>query len=310
MDKFSNVIILLFLCALLIFGLYSMYLNLPIGTKIYKPFSGNVSYLPENVINGSGEVVQFYPNMRYSDRRISYKIESACSEKKSNDIVMAFAAISEKTILSFYQSDDNPEIKVLCSDIAPLAEEKGHFVAGEGGPSEIINTTKFSVILSGKIALYRENKCDKPNVAIHEILHALGFDHINSLKSILYPITSCDQQIDLWVVDHINKLYSIDSLPDLAIDALDASSEGRYLNFNINILNIGLAKSSSAELNLYSDNEKITNFSLGDVEIGEKRILMVENLRLPSREDNIMFVVESSSRELTLDNNRIEVSAV
>ena len=310
MDKFSNVIILLFLCALLIFGLYSMYLNLPIGTKIYKPFSGNVSYLPENVINGSGEVVQFYPNMRYSDRIISYKIESACSEKKSNDIVMAFAAISEKTILSFYQSDDNPEIKVLCSDIAPLAEEKGHFVAGEGGPSEIINTTKFSVILSGKIALYRENKCDKPNVAIHEILHALGFDHINSLKSILYPITSCDQQIDLWVVDHINKLYSIDSLPDLAIDALDASSEGRYLNFNINILNIGLAKSSSAELNLYSDNEKITNFSLGDVEIGEKRILMVENLRLPSREDNIMFVVESSSRELTLDNNRIEVSAV
>ena len=310
MDKFSNVIILLFLCALLIFGLYSMYLNLPIGTKIYKPFSGNVSYLPENVINGSGEVVQFYPNMRYSDRRISYKIESACSEKKSNDIVMAFAAISEKTILSFYQSDDNPEIKVLCSDIAPLAEEKGHFVAGEGGPSEIINTTKFSVILSGKIALYRENKCDKPNVAIHEILHALGFDHINSLKSILYPITSCDQQIDLWVVDHINKLYSIDSLPDLAIDALDASSEGRYLNFNINILNIGLAKSSSAELNLYSDNEKIANFSLGDVEIGEKRILMVENLRLPSREDNIMFVVESSSRELTLDNNRIEVSAV
>ena len=310
MDKFSNVIILLFLCALLIFGLYSMYLNLPIGTKIYKPFSGNVSYLPENVINGSGEVVQFYPNMRYSDRIISYKIESACSEKKSNDIVMAFAAISEKTILSFYQSDDNPEIKVLCSDIAPLAEEKGHFVAGEGGPSEIINTTKFSVILSGKIALYRENKCDKPNVAIHEILHALGFDHINSLKSILYPITSCDQQIDLWVVDHINKLYSIDSLPDLAIDALDASSEGRYLNFNINILNIGLAKSSWAELNLYSDNEKIANFSLGDVEIGEKRILMVENLRLPSREDNIMFVVESSSRELTLDNNRIEVSAV
>ena len=310
MDKFSNVIILLFLCALLIFGLYSMYLNLPIGTKIYKPFSGNVSYLPENVINGSGEVVQFYPNMRYSDRIISYKIESACSEKKSNDIVMAFAAISEKTILSFYQSDDNPEIKVLCSDIAPLAEEKGHFVAGEGGPSEIINTTKFSVILSGKIALYRENKCDKPNVAIHEILHALGFDHINSLKSILYPITSCDQQIDLGVVDLINKLYSIDSLPDLAIDALDASSEGRYLNFNINILNIGLAKSSWAELNLYSDNEKITNFSLGDVEIGEKRILMVENLRLPSREDNIMFVVESSSRELTLDNNRIEVSAV
>ena len=310
MDKFSNVIILLFLCALLIFGLYSMYLNLPIGTKIYKPFSGNVSYLPEIVINGSGEVVQFYPNMRYSDRIISYKIESACSEKKSNDIVMAFAAISEKTILSFYQSDDNPEIKVLCSDIAPLAEEKGHFVAGEGGPSEIINTTKFSVILSGKIALYRENKCDKPNVAIHEILHALGFDHINSLKSILYPITSCDQQIDLGVVDLINKLYSIDSLPDLAIDALDASSEGRYLNFNINILNIGLAKSSSAELNLYSDNEKIANFSLGDVEIGEKRILMVENLRLPSREDNIMFVVESSSRELTLDNNRIEVSAV
>jgi len=305
-----NIIALVILVFALSFGVYVMWLNLPIGSKTYIPYVANSSdYLLEDYGgNVSGEIVQFYQHMRYSDRNISYKVESACNEEKSSNIRKAFEILSERTILSFNEVLENPEIKILCSDVAPEAEEKGHFIAGEGGPSEIINTTNFAVILSGKVSLYRENKCDEPKVAIHELLHALGFDHYNNKASILYPITSCDQQIDSEIVEMIDKLYKVDSLPDLIIESIEATREGRYLNFDINISNVGLIKSKDADLQLFFEDDKIANFSIGKLDIGEKKILAVENLRLPSRADKITFVVESEDiGELSLANNRAEI---
>jgi len=308
-----SIIALFLLVVALAFGSYVMWLNLPVGSKTYMPFLANdTGYFPENYsTNSSSQIVQFYPYMRYPDRVISYRIESACSSEKFNNARRAFEILSEKTILRFNEAAENPEIRVLCSDVAPEATEKGHFIAGEGGPSEIINTTNFAVILSGKISLYRENKCDEPKVAIHEVLHALGFDHYNNKASILYPITNCEQQIDAGIIDIINKLYAVDSLPDLVIDSVEASREGRYLSFDINISNAGLTNSKSAELSLFFENEKITNFTLGDLEIGEKKMLGVENVKLPSRADNIIFVVESEDiGELSLSNNRAEISTL
>jgi len=307
--KLLNLIALGMLVLALSFGIYVMWLNLPIGSKTYTPYVANNSgYFSEDYsTNASNQIVQFYPHMRYSDRVINYRIESACSLEKFNNIKRAFEILSERTILSFDEVLENPEIRILCSDVAPKAEEKGHFIAGEGGPSEIINTTNFAVILSGKVSLYRENKCDEPKVAIHELLHALGFDHYNNKASILYPITSCDQQIDSALIEMIDELYGADSLPDLVIESIEATREGRYLNFDINISNVGLVNSKDAELNLFFEDEKIANFSVGDLEIGEKKILSVENLKLPSRADRIAFVVESNDSELSLSNNRAEI---
>jgi hypothetical protein len=310
--KLLSLLALAMLVLALSAGIYVMWLNLPIGSKTYIPYSANLSnYFTENQnVSAYNQIVQFYPNMRYPDRVVSYRIEYACSEEKVNNIKKAFEILSEKTILRFNETTENPEISILCSNIAPTSQEKGHFIAGEGGPSEIINTTNFAVILSGKVSLYRENKCDEPKVAIHEVLHALGFDHYNNTKSILYPITSCDQQIDPGIIEMINKLYSVNSLPDLAIESIEASREGRYLNFDINISNAGLIHSKEAELNLFFENEKITNFSVGSLDVGEKKILSVQNLRLPSRADRITFIVESNESELSLTNNKAEIYAV
>jgi len=310
--KIFDAIALILLVVALISGSYFLWLNLPVGGETFESFSANLSEIPESyVANVSGEITQFYHNMRYRDRVINYSISSACDEKKSNSINRAFEILSEKTILSFVLSG-NFEISILCSDIAPKAEEKGHFIAGEGGPSEIINTTQFAVILNGKVSLYRENKCDEPKVAIHEILHALGFDHYNNKSSILYPVTSCEQQIDEEVIKIIDSLYSVDSLPDLVIDYVSATSEGRYLNFNINISNIGLDDSIGAELSVLSDDKEVESFELGILEIGEKKILSVENLKLPSRNvGKILFLVKSDDvSELNMNNNRVEVSAL
>ncbi|HLF53742.1 MAG TPA: matrixin family metalloprotease, partial [Candidatus Nanoarchaeia archaeon] len=281
-------------------------------SKVYKSFSANASnLLGDSGANVSGEIVQFYPNMRYKDKRISYSLESVCSQKKWENVEEAFSILTERTILSFYHSSDNPEITVLCSEVSPKSEEKGHFVAGEGGPSEIINTTNFAVILNGRISLYRDEKCDEPNIAIHEILHALGFDHYNNPKSILYPVTGCNQEIDSEIISDINRLYSLDSLPDLTIESLNANRTGRYLNFDINISNIGLAESVGARLNIYKDSDRIANFTLGDLDVGVKRLLFVQNLRIPGGSDNLLFEVESDdSGELSFANNRAEISLV
>ncbi len=309
--KILNAIVLILLVGALSFGVYVMWLNFPGESKTYKPFSANTSdYLPKlEGFNASSKIVQFYPNMRYRDKRISYNLGSACTTVKWDNTNRAFGILSERTVLDFYQSEGKPEIEILCSDVSPKSEEKGHFIAGEGGPSEIINTTNFAVIFSGRISLYRDEKCDEPKIAIHEILHSLGFDHYNSTKSILYPTTGCDQQIDEEIIDIINKLYFIDSLPDLLIESITASKTGRYLNFNITISNIGLADSDNAKLTLYSEEKKVGNFTLGNLEIGTKRILSVQNTKLPSRSDIIEFVVESDdSRELDLNNNRAELT--
>ena len=307
--KVLDILVLLLLVATLGFGAYTMWLNFP-GNTVYKSFSPDSSALSADLtsVNASGKIVQFYPNMRYRDRSISYRLESACTQTKWVNIQKAFSIISEKTNLEFYSSKDNPEISVLCSDISPKTEEKGHFIAGEGGPSEIISTTNFAVIFSGRISLYRDEKCDEPKIALHEILHALGFDHYNNPESVMYPTTECNQEIDEEIISDINNLYYFDSLPDLAIEHLNANLTGRYHSFDINVTNIGLADSKEARLNVYADSDKVANFTLGDLEIGTKRILSVQNARVPRNINNLIFEVESeSNKELNLKNNNAEI---
>lgn len=302
-----DLVVFLFLFVALGFSFYALWMNLPQESKVYESF---LAPAPEYEVNASNKIVQFYPNMRYSDRVISYRLESVCSERKWVDIEEAFSILGSRTTLSFYHSADKPEIKVMCSEVSPEADEKDHFIAGEGGPSEIVNATNYVVILAGKISLYRNEKCDEPKVAIHEILHALGFEHYNNSNSILYPLTGCDQEIDREIVDMIDALYAADSLPDLRIESIVANRTGRYLNFNVNVSNVGLAPSEPASLDIYHQNDRIGNFSIGELEIGMKRMLYVQNMRVPSGADSIVFIAELDGEELSLSNNRVEIKAI
>ena len=298
--KVLDVIVLLLLIGVLGFGVYVLLQYLPLGGTQYQAYNANFS----SEISGN---YQFYANMRYPDRVISYTIEDACSEKKKEDVIMAFGILQEKTVLSFYQSG-NGMIRILCSSIAPQPEDAGHFIAGEGGPTEIINTSIYSVILSGKVSLYREEKCGTPNVAIHEILHALGFDHNNDKKSIMYPVTECVQEIDDYIVEEIDKLYRADSLPDLLISKLEANKTGRYLNFEIIVGNYGFKESNGAALVVSAGGENIKEIDLGKVPIGTRKMLSVQNLRLPRDSQIILFKVETSEKELSKENNAAELN--
>lgn len=287
--------------ALLGSGLYLLWTNFPTAPKAYTEFATNISK------NLPSKSYQFYPNMRYQEKRIGYYLETACDEKKRSDVERAFKILEDKTILEFYPSSSG-KIRILCSDLAPEPENKDHFVAGEGGPTEIINTSEYSVILAGKISLYRPERCDIPIVALHEILHALGFDHTNDKKSVMYPVTECEQELDGYIINQINSLYSVDSEPDLVIEKVSAFSSGRYVSFNINISNYGLDDVENFSLFIMGDNQTIKEFPMEDLKMGERKTLNVQNTRVPRNLEKISFIVRmNKGNELSMENNIAEL---
>lgn len=267
--------------------------------------------VPEITVDNTIPSKQFYENMRFPDRKINYHISEACSETKTNYMKQALDTIESRTLLSFNPtSKEESVLNILCSDVSPQAEEQNHFVAGEGGPSRVLNSTLYSVILEGKVALYREGNCNNANVAIHELLHALGFDHNNNPKSILYPTLKCDQTIDEEIIDSINELYSVESNPDLMFAELDASKAGVYLNFHMEVLNRGLKKADNVKVSIYADDKFVDEFELNSISIGAKKIIDVENLKVPLNVATIEFIIDPENEipEIYEDNNRVKLN--
>src|SRR3989344_5501474 len=300
--RFLDFIIVIAFLGFLFTGAYFLWAYYPSEEVNFEEYNA------EEIANLPIKSSQFYPNMRYTSNNIDYLVDSDCSVKKQKDMERAIAILESQTILNFRESKF-PQIVITCSNLAPTAEQEDHFVAGEGGPSEVINSSTYPVILSGQIALYRPEKCETPQVALHEMLHALGFDHNSNKESIMYHITNCEQTLDDEIIDEINSLYSIPSQPDLLIESIKANKTGRYLNFEIIITNKGLKDSSAFTLNVYSeDNSLIKEFEIGEIKIGAKRKLSVDNLQVPRTTKSITFKIENIEEELSIGNNEVRIS--
>lgn len=297
---FLDFIVLIVLFVLLFTGVYFLWKGLPVETVDFETFYGNLSQgLPENSS-------QFYPNMRYVDKNIGFSLSPNCSAKKQNDFIEATQIIERKTVLNFFESD-TPDITVSCSNISPKPAEKGHFIAGEGGPASIINASRYAIILTGKIALYRPESCDTPQIAVHEILHALGFNHNNNTESIMFPYTNCEQTIDQDIINEINRLYLEPSKADLIIESVSANKTGRYLNFDITVANHGLKSVPGSLLRISVGESTIQTFDIKELDIGARRKINVQNLKIPKNTQTISFSVETSQQEISKQNNVAEI---
>lgn len=299
--NFLLFVLLVFLFSGLGIGMYFLWLNLPAESLEFNPYHRNISQ------EFSEQSTQFYPNMRYKSKIITYAIEPNCSLKKTNDVKGAFARIQDVTVLSFVEQARNPEVMIMCSNIEPSAEQEDHFIAGEGGPVQIINTTNYAVILAGKVSLYRPDSCEKPQIATHEILHALGFDHNSNTKSIMYPYTECDQIIEQEIIDEIARIYHEDALPDLVIETVKASKAGRYLGFEAVISNQGIEDSEGSELIVIIKREEVKTIEIGSLEIGVRKILTITNLPVSRNTEEITFSVQTDEEELGKENNQVEL---
>lgn len=262
--------------------------------------TGNSNFTLNNSLNSS---MQFYDNMRYPGKDISYRIES-CNLKKEDDMKTAFAILENLTALNFYPVSSKEEIHVTCDEKAKF--EGSLFVAGEGGPINITRAENFNVIHNGAITLLRDSNCQKPNIAVHELLHALGFDHSENQNNIMYPVSKCSQQIGQDTLDTINLLYSFPSQPDLNFEGASASMKGRYLDVSFTVRNNGLNNSGQAEVIIYADNKSVKKISLEPIEIGAGRIVTLTNILVfQTSVSELKLRVVSDYEELDKENNEI-----
>jgi len=287
------------LIAVIILLLFSVYLFIPFNTTDFVP-SSNSNF---SLNNSENNTLQFYPNMRFPSTDISYKIED-CPLQRENDMQWAFQILGNETVLNFYPVTSGEEIIVTCQDAQKT--EGNLFIAGEGGPTNITIAGDFNVIENGKILLMKDSTCQRPNIAIHELLHVLGFDHSKNPKNIMYEISRCDQTIGDDIINLIDNLYSTPSEPDLLFENASASMHGKYLNINFSIRNNGLQDAPEANVKILANGKETENIKIPTTEIGYGRKVSVENIWVKQMNvQNIEFVIEDNFAELSKDNNQV-----
>lgn len=290
-----------FIFIIFVVVLLALYWFVPLGTINYGISSPGHSNFSLNTLDIQS--MQFYEHMRYSDSKISYRIEN-CPLNKKDEMKQAFEAVSNSTSVTFYPVSGGEEISVTCDSKAKV--EGGLFIAGEGGPSNITQSDLFNVIHTGTILLIRESKCSRPNIGIHELLHALGFDHSNNPKNIMYNISRCDQTMGQDTIDLLDWLYSFPSQPDLTLENISATMHGAYLDVNITVRNNGLRDSEEAIISIYTDDKLATEVELDVLKIGHGRVITLNNIFIMKRNvDKLEFFIEYDFEELNKNNNEV-----
>src|SRR3989344_6618101 len=272
---------------------------------------GDVQLLKSNTqdsnfsMNLTSDNMQFYENLRYSDSKISYRIADKCVLQKKADAERAFEILENKTILDFYNVNSNEELLISCEDRHKIKED--YFDAGEGGHVNISRAGQFNVILNGQVLLIRQSECVNPNIALHEILHALGFGHSLNENNIMYEISECSQTLGEDIPHFIDELYSVPSASDLSFEeVIPLIHDGKYLDLNISIKNIGLKDSEKALVNIYLDNEIFEKIELKELKVGAGMKITIQNLKFKTTDfDKMKFVIEADFEELSKANNEV-----
>jgi hypothetical protein len=290
---FIVAIFVLFSLLLLIF-----YWFIPFGELEFSfgPTNSNFS------LNSSvGSEVQFYSSMRFPSSTISYRIEN-CPLQKDNDARRAFEILENMTVLNFEEVGGDGEILVTCQSKNKI--EGDLFIAGEAGPTNVTQAGEFNVILNGAILLIRKSSCERPNIAIHEILHVLGFDHSTNSNNIMYPVSKCKQTVGQDTIDLINELYSIEPLSDLTFEDASAVMKGKYLDLNMSLRNEGLKASGPFEVVIYADNKLVKKIDFENLDIGYGTKISLRNIWVKQISVKKIELLINGFDELDKENNR------
>jgi hypothetical protein len=122
----------------------------------------------------------------------------------------------------------------------------------------------------------------------------------------MYNFSKCGQEIGQDVIDEINKLYSVESLPDLTIESASAQMRGRYLDVNTTIRNNGLKEADNVSLIIYADNSKVKEILLDKLKIGTGSTFTISNIFVSDLSvSEIKINAEYPERELNKTNNEI-----
>ena len=275
---------------------------------------GDSAFFQGDLTGVSGEITQFYENMRFNHDAISYFINEGCGIEKAVKMRQAFSIISDRTeILTFASApEERADILIGCSANS-YEKEKNIFIAGEGGPTNITNAT-YPVITRGKILLYSEegSDCEQPLLEVHELLHVFGYDHINKSNDIMFPYLNCDQQIGEELIGRLKTLYSIEPFADIYLSDVKGYKKNygsnSYLDFNASVDNQGMINAENVVLKVYVNGKEISSFQNKEVRFGSGSTQYITNILLPSGNiDKVKIEVSTSTRENNKINNAVEL---
>ena len=123
----------------------------------------------------------------------------------------------------------------------------------------------------------------------------------------MYEISECSQTLGEDIPRFIDELYSVPSQPDLAFEeVIPLIHDGKYLDLNISIKNIGLKDSEKAFVNVYLDNEVFEKIELKELKVGAGIKITIQNLKFKTTDFNeIKFIIETNFEELNKANNEV-----
>jgi len=302
MSRILNTIIIILLLVSSAFLFWTYYNQLPSEQRQFL-----VSSNEELNVNATNQLSMFMENMRFDTNNISYSF-AECNKKSQDKMKQAFQIVSNDTGNIYFYESQSAKIIIYCS------QQKGEqrnttFVAGEGGPNKVILLDLYPLIVDGKIYLYKqenEENCEYPVVELHELMHVFGFDHINKTNEILYPYVNCEQRITPDIINELKSLYAEKPKVDLTLQNLSAIMHGKYLNFNVTILNRGLISTTNVSLKVSSAEKTIETIEIDDLSPGISQIITVKNILVKTNnQDNITFKVTTNEEEYFYENNQL-----
>jgi hypothetical protein len=207
------------------------------GGYYYYNLEDEINYVPEFQKNNFSEnfekrILDFsnIEEIHWNYMPLTYSFDSSCVGPIIPRIYWAFEIIENETNerVSFVEVKENSNIKFVCY------KEKNEEILSEVESILTQGLTTFdyagNVMNDTKIEFWkvseksRPSSCNKfPSLEIHEILHALGFAHIENNKySIMYPLggTECVERND-WITVNGKTFQPKDKIDDEIVSCLN-----------------------------------------------------------------------------------------
>ena len=154
--------------------------------------------------------IETFDNYRFASSTIKYRYEEECTWVQSNRLEEAIDILETETILNFRETSKEPDLYIHCYDYSVQTDEGIRL--GEGSPRYYEELSR--TLINSSINLYARKDAvycvNYPATEIHEILHALNFNHLEDPSSIMHPGIGGDvcPELDESIIKCIEDIYS------------------------------------------------------------------------------------------------------
>lgn len=244
--------------------------------------------------------------------------EYVADVKKALDIWQSTGIVSFTVV-------DNPEADITIG-WAPNLKEKATDTLGNTD-LKFTDISQFGIIQNATVELLTKsesrqlNSKDMTNLALHEIGHAIGLQHINEddvMNPTLTIPSNAVKEISISNTNNLQELYKSPAKPDLRIGGVNATKAtftrfGQnyfYLNISLEIQNVGLVDAKSYNIQLRADGLVVNEAPQVGLEIGNILSVFQGNLRIDRNFTSVQVNVDLDDNvdELDETNNFIEIS--